>query len=304
MVRPALLTAWWWRLLVASLTVACGGDSRPATPSEAVYRLRLHDTHASVEFPGYRAVVQYGDPFGIVTLEMAAQPGTFAHWHLPLADWEWFWYDEDGRDTPQKRAKLIDPIWSGPAVYESADSLKLVFHRQDVVLPGIDLTVDYTFRAGGSFSATYSIANQRPATLHMPYAMIGFPGFSNHKWVSAVATAQESRESQTPYSNFWQEAAALGHKEYTLLRDDGDGGPAHTFKGLIAMSTFDATYILEATYQVSGVEASVRSAHVNKPGYLTSHLYMLLKDMAPNDSVSIPVHYQLSRDGEHSVSLW
>jgi len=173
-----------------------------------------------------------------------------------------------------------------------------------VVLQGIDLSVDVTFRPAGSFSVTYGIANQRPESLHMPYVMVGLPGFSNHRWISAVATTLEPRTCLSPFTSFWQEAMAVDRKEYTLLRDDALLVPQEELKGVTAMSTFGTTYLLSARYRLSGVEARAYSAHVNKPGYLTSHLYILLNDMAPYDSVSLPVHYQLSREGEHSAPLW
>jgi len=277
---------------------ACSNSETPpvAVHGDGPYSLTLARNTTTLTFPSYDVIVRHGKPFGIVSLNMGDQPGDFAHWDFPLADWEWFWYDEDGSMNDDKRTKLLETAWSEPEIEQSADSVQLLFKKTNVLLPGLNLEVNYSFEIDGTFSASYTIENKTGSVLPKPYSMIGFPGFSNHRWVSAVATSVEPRFSKEPFVNFWEEADADGREEYTLLRQEFDDTIAQQLKGLVAISAFDSWYVLQATFLSTDQIAKVSSAHVNKPGYLTSHLYVFLKDLPDGNSQTLRVFYRLSRN--------
>ncbi len=248
----------------------------------------------SVRFPEYSAVIKHGSPFGIVSLEMSGQPGNFVHPKLPLADWEWFRYDEDGPTNVKKQIKLIQPAWNIPTIAESSEQVEVTFSRPDVLLPGISLKVKYTFAAAG-FDVLYEIENGTAAPLPQPYVMIGFPGFANQRWVSAVASSNEMRSVTEPFGNFWEEAQNSPLSEYTLIEEGPLRELSRPLKALVAISAFGSTYLLQSSYIHSGEIRDVRSAHVNKNSYLTSHLYINLNDIASGMSSSTLIRYTLTR---------
>ena len=46
-----------------------------------------------IELPDFEATISRRAPFGVTRLRLARQPVDFAHAELPLADWEWFWFE-------------------------------------------------------------------------------------------------------------------------------------------------------------------------------------------------------------------
>ena len=275
-----------------------GNSSRSAanvqvTTGGSTYSVTFRTNATSVVFPGYEATLQYGSPFGLISLRAVGQPGDFSHWHLPLADWEWFWYGEDGRVNEEKRIKLLDPLWAVPRIDESADSLSLLFDKHDVLLPGLNLYVRYTFRPDRRFTVLYGVINHTEGTVEKPYMMVGFPGFMNHKWVTAVATSLEPRYVTEPFGSFWEEAIADSTDDVTLLSDDGNHSLGR-FEGIAMTSGLGRSFILHTTYVSTAVVDSVYSAHVNKAAYLTSHLYVLMRDLPPGSHAEVRVDYALS----------
>ena len=259
----------WRQALVTGVCVfalaaigGCGDESKSLTTSTDAYTLIEHDGSTLISFLEYEVDISHGEPFGIVSLQMAGQPGNFAHWDWPLADWEWFWYDVDGQDNTEKRAKLLDVSWSTPIIDATDDAVLVTFRKSDVVLPNIDLEVRYRFDADRTFSATYIITNNRSELLPGPYSMIGFPGFSNHKWVNGVSSRVEARFPDLGFTSFWEEAQAGNRSEYTLTRDS-DESATQPLKGLVAIEAFGKTYTLQAEYRHSDDVAEVFSAHVN-----------------------------------------
>ena len=280
-------------LLVAITCFGCGDDDSSTNPSRH-YTILANSFTTSVRFPEYSAVIKHGSPFGIISLEMNGQPGNFVHPELPIADWEWFRYDEDGLTNVEKHIKLIQPAWDTPAIAETAEYVEVTFSRPDVLLSGISLRVKYTLAAGG-FDVLYEIENGTAEPLPLPYVMIGFPGFANQRWVSAVASSNEMRYVNEPFGNFWEEAQNSPFSEYTLLEEGPLLELARPLKALVAISAFGSTYVLQSSYTQNGSITDVRSAHVNKSAYLTSHLYINLNDIVPGMSASALIRYTLSR---------
>ncbi len=277
-----------------------GNSSRSAaavqvTTDGSTYSVNFRTNATSVVFPGYEATLQYGSPFGLISLRAVGQPGDFSHRRLPLADWEWFWYGEDGRVNEEKRIKLLDPLWAVPRIDESADSLSLLFDRHDVLLPGLNLYVRYTFRLDRRFTVIYGVINHTEGTVEKPYMMVGFPGFMNHKWVTAVATSLEPRYVTEPFGSFWEEAIA-DSTDVTLLSDGNHS--SGRFEGIAMTSGFGRSFILHTTYVSTAVVDSVYSAHVNKAAYLTSHLYVLMRDLPPGSHAEVRVDYALASTTE------
>jgi len=83
MARFSSLRPLWALVAATALSVACDVDDRPTPSVGDAYELVLTDHHAVIGFPGYSATMQFGHPFGIVSLEMTAQPGDFAHCRAP-----------------------------------------------------------------------------------------------------------------------------------------------------------------------------------------------------------------------------
>ena len=161
-------------------------------------------------------------------------------------------------------------------------------------MSGIFLRVKYTFAADG-FDVLYEIENGTASLLPQPYVMIGFPGFANQQWVSAVASSNEVRSVNEPFGNFWEEAQNSEFAEYTLLEEGPLRELTRPLKALVAISAFGSTYLLQSSYTQDGGIRDVRSAHVNKNAYLTSHLYINLNDIASGMSSSALIRYTLSR---------
>jgi hypothetical protein len=125
--------------------------------------------------------------------------------------------------------------------------------------------------------------------------MVGFPGFMNHKWVTAVATSLEPRYVTEPFGSFWEEAIA-DSTDVTLLSDGNHS--SGRFEGIAMTSGFGRSFILHTTYVSTAVVDSVYSAHVNKAAYLTSHLYVLMRDLPPGSHAEVRVDYALASTTE------
>ncbi len=283
--------------LLLLLTLGCGKD-RPTsnTPAPALpYTLEEGADGIAIAFADYRIALRYGEPFGIVSLRLKGQPWDFVHPQLPAGDWEWFWFQEEGRADTAK-IKLLQPQWDPPQIETSPEGVVLRFRRAEVLRPGITLRVEYHLRAAEpALVAEYSIDNGSTLTLKNPYVMVGFPGFGDHAWINTVANPRSLRQPLPPYSNFLDEAKAKGLAEYPLLRDDTALAEGRQLKSLVGISVLGTTYLLEATHIPGPGLRQIFSAHVNKPGYLTSHLYVSMADLAPGASRSLAVRYELVR---------
>lgn len=282
-----------WTCLLLFAALGCGEDP-PSSPAQPLpYTLEESARGLTLSFPSYRIGLQYGEPFGIVSLQLKGQPWDFVHPQLPAGDWEWFWFQEAGRADTLK-AKLIQPAWDPPEIQTSPQEVVLRFRRAEVLKPGILLEVEYRLRATEpAFTIEYSIDNNAALTLMNPYVMVGFPGFTDHAWINAVANARSLRQPLPPYANFHDEAKAKGLAEYPLLRDDTALAEGRPLKGIVGISLLGATYLLEAAHTPDPGLRRIFAAHVNKPGYLTSHLYVSMEDLAPGARHAIAVQYEL-----------
>jgi hypothetical protein len=273
-------------------------DSAAQVVFPVPYSIRAHADSTVIWFPDYRLVIKNGNPFGIVDLRLTGQPVNPVHWSWPVADWEWFWYDDPRAKNGRAAAKLIDPPWAPPAIERMADQVVLRFQRPNVLQRGIELQVTYYLRADRpEFDIEYAIINGTDQHLDEPYVMLGFPGFTNHYWISRVADAHQVRPAHGTHPNFIAESLADGREEYLLLRHDLD--PAHwrrTLRGAVSFAVASRTYTLTSTFVPGAMLEHVYSAHTNKPWYLTSHLYVFLRDLRPGQQHRLTIHYSLSAD--------
>ena len=269
-------------------------------PEPVIYTTASTSLNTTLQFPTHRIVVQNGRPFGIMSLRLAGQPVDFVHPTLPMGDWEWFRFERP--DTPGKQfiTKLIQPEWRVPVVERQADQVVLRFGRKDIFQEGIFLYVTYRLRADRpEFAIEYEIRNQSVDHLDKPYVMLGFPGFSDHRWISQVAIGTRVRPVKPPHFNFFSEAQAEGKVEYLLLRQDVDPrGSERELMNVLSLQMGPTTYTLTVFYDADSSLRRVYSAHTNKPRYLTSHLYAFLTRMAPGESRSLTVHYKLSIESD------
>ena len=123
--------------------------------------------------------------------------------------------------------------------------------------------------------------------------MIGFPGFSNYEQVSSVETALETRVTASPYTNFRDEAIAVNRAEYLLLRHNVSprSGSLEVLKGVVSIKEASRIFTLESSFVPDKTYSQVYSAHVNKPAYLTSHIYAFLTDIPNGEERRITIHY-------------
>lgn len=265
-----------------------------------------HSTDRVYEFPTYSISISHADGLGIRTFRLAGQQTHFPHIHHPVGDWEWFSLKVPPYGPPHAQAefseKLVGVPWMAPEVREKNDRIVLVYRREDVVHPGIDLTVRMELeRWQPRVAIAYQVDNGSGQTLLDPYLMIGLPGFLRHLWVSAVETGTgERREAVPAGSAFAMEAANSGRSEYTLLRDEV--WPAHgdvrPLRGIAEIVEGKTRFRLVSTFVPDRTVRRVLSAHVNKPTYLTSHLYLFLTHMDIGETRTITVTHELSYTGE------
>ena len=105
--------------------------------------------HTLVDFSRYQTVLQHGNPFGIVSLSMQGEPVGFSHPDLPLGDWEWFWYDADGKTNERKHFKLLDTKWSDPKIETDAETAELFYEKSAILIrdwsdPKIEMDAETT----------------------------------------------------------------------------------------------------------------------------------------------------------------
>ena len=210
-----------------------------------------------------------------------------------LADWEWFRIDVNGK---QEWLKLITPGWDEPTIDLGEETAHVRFLRQDAITQGIVLGVEYEFSTRRpEFDVRYFIVNNSGQTLQQPYVMLGFPGFPNFSSIVEVGTAFETRTPRAPFDNFRDEAVDVNLSEYPLLYHNAlPGVLPEELKASIVVADGDRLFELETTYAPTNSYSSLRSAHTNKPDYLTSHLYATFFNIPQNRQQAITVHYALS----------
>jgi hypothetical protein len=246
-------------------------------------------------FAEYIIIISKGSPFGIVSLRLLEQRTNFVPSRDPavLADWEWFRIDVDGK---QEWLKLITPGWDEPIIDLGDEIARVRFLRQDAITQGIILGVEYEFSTRRpEFDVRYFIVNDSGQTLQQPYVMLGFPGFPNFSSIVEVGTAFETRTPRAPFDNFRDEAVDVNLSEYPLLYHNAlPGVLPEELKASIVVADGDRLFELETTYAPTNSYSSLRSAHTNKPDYLTSHLYATFFNIPQNRQQAITVHYALS----------
>ena len=267
--------------------------------SAAYYRIESSGQQTRLRLPNYSVTVQSGSPFGIVSLKLSRQAVDFAHFELPLGDWEWFWYRRAGTTDQWMATKLLQPDWGNPNIVEEPERILVRFQRRNVTEPGVDLEVTYRFPIDGAcFGIEYAVTNGTLDELDQPYLMVGFPGFSNQGFVSEVADAVARRPVTPPYASFQQEAARQAAPEIVLLRQDVDPGRSggRTLEGSVKLRLGATSYRLTTRFTADSRFFWVYSAHTNKPLYLTSHLYIFLQTLRPTDRCVVNVEYELTQD--------
>ncbi|MFC1526085.1 hypothetical protein ACFL6X_04655 [Candidatus Latescibacterota bacterium] len=274
------------------------GDDADGEPEPPPYQVLATDDAVALATPHYSAVVQRGGPFGITSLRLHGQPVDFVCPDFSLADWEWIWFWDPQAPGGRAGAKVLDVKWNMPTLTEGDDFVELTYERRHLPRPGIHLTTQYRFSAARpEICATYSFENQSRQTLVSPYAMVGLPGFADHRWVTEVADARQRRVPLVPNRTFWQEALADGRAEYLLLRHDvSPKDPADMLKSRVAIRTPERVYEVQSYCQPGPGVTQLYSAHTNKPGYLTSHLYISFSHLPDGLSHSISVVHSLVQE--------
>ena len=268
----------------------------PPQPQQPTFQVISGRHRTTVRMPSYSMVVQWGEPFGIVSLRLEGQPHDFAHPDLPLADWEWFWF-EDPNDGEQVRQKLLQHEWGKPTVGKLKDRVILTFSQANALRRGIDLEVIYRLPAEGTeFEVEYAIHNGTSDVLKAPYVMLGFPGFPNQQMVTEVGLGERVRRPRWPHANMNAEALARGVEEYGLLRQNADlNRSVVEIKGSVSMKLAERIYSIGTDFGSTTVVANLFTAHTNKPRYLTSHLYATMLDLRAGRSRSLTVYYTLKQ---------
>jgi hypothetical protein len=93
---------------------------------------------------------------------------------------------------------------------------------------------------------------------------------------------------------FLTEALARGLAEYQLLRHNAGTGLSEGLKGSVSLQDASGDYRLSSYYLADKSVLSAHSAHTNKPRYLTSHLYITLGDLLPQQERSVTIHHVLT----------
>ena len=263
---------------------------------ELPYKVLVTRHATAIALPHFSAIVQPAEPFGITSLRMHGQPVDFVAPGLSIGDWEWFWFYPAGADPEKLQIKLLTSHWGSPSLVREREHVELTFRRRNTLRAGVGVEVKYWFSSTAPrFDVVYQIANNSGHPLHAPYAMVGFPGFSDHRWVSEVADARRVRRPTGRHGYFLSEALASRAAEYVLLRHDVAGG---VMEGLMARVTMDVdggSYVLNGYFLPTPGLAQVHSMQTNKPRYLTSHLYATYEDLPHQQSRSLHIAYVLER---------
>ncbi|MBU10233.1 MAG: hypothetical protein CME13_19945 [Gemmatimonadetes bacterium] len=261
-------------------------DPTAVEPAPLLYRIIETSQSLSLHFEQYSVTLQHGRPFGLTSLRMTGQPGDFVHSELPLADWEWFWFDVR---TGRRDVKLLQPTWIAPRAETHPGHVEVTYRRRNVLLEGIDLRVSYRFYVQRPvFHVTYQIDNTSRQTISEPYVMLGFPGFPNQPMITGVSDTERHRTAR--WGNFGDEALSDGRTNYLLLRHDAARRP-QGMRGGLEMHTQQGLYTLTTYYLADPQVRRAYTAHTNKPRYLTSHLYVTLADLPPQRSHQLRIHY-------------
>lgn len=265
---------------------------------ELPYQVLTTSFATVIALPHCSAIVQPAQPFGITSLRLQGQPVDFVAPGLSIGDWEWFWFRTPDASREKLQIKLLTSQWDPPSLVSKEEYVELTYRRQNTLRAGIAVAVRFRFWAlEPRFDVEYSISNGSGYTLYAPYAMVGFPGFTDHRWVSGVADGQHERQPWRPHRNYFSEALSRRLPEYLLLRHDVEGGAMEGLKSRIAMAVGDGSYVLDGYFLPTPGLAKVHSAHTNKPGYLTSHLYATFEDLPHQQSRSLLISYVLGHEG-------
>ncbi|HCL30645.1 MAG TPA: hypothetical protein DIC52_19720 [Candidatus Latescibacteria bacterium] len=261
-------------------------------PEPLHYTVRNTRQQVILSMPEYSARIQHGTPFGIFSLRLRGQRTDFANKDLPLADWEWLWYRSPV--TGRRRHKLMEMNWGAPELLRFPDRLEVVY-RFPISRDGVVAKVHFRFLTQGStFHVIYSVYNGSQRALSELYFMLGLPGFTNHGHVTAVASARQVRLPRWPHKEFLAEAKARNQSDYLLLRHDARAGHNEGLKGSVRLQDGDDEYQLSSYYLTDLAIDRAYSAHTNKPRYLTSHLYVTLGDLAPQQQRSVTIHHVIT----------
>ena len=248
-------------------------------------------------FSGYSIAVSRGHPFGIVSLKLGDQQTDFCHPELPLADWEWFWFERAGK-IGREKIKLISRGWREPEVREYGDRVVVAFFRAGTIADGIDLGVEYELSAERpEFVARYTIANHSGVSLREPYVMLGLPGFTHSRRVSSVGNALFSRLPLVPFDDFRRQLRDSGRREAEILRHELSAvdSAAQELKGIVSLTEGGYIFTVEASFLPDEVVERMYAAHTRKKRYMTSHLYAFLRDIENGNQARLTVGYILSR---------
>ncbi len=266
----------------------------PVTPADPApsFTARRTRQHLILSMPSYAVRIRHGMPFGISSLKLRGQRTDFAHADLPLADWEWLRYRAAGKG--EQRTKLLEMDWGPPETQTFPDRFEVLYHLP-VSRDGVAVEVRYVFQAqGASFHVTYTVFNGSSRLLEHVYVMLGLPGFSNHGYITGVASARQQRPPAPPFETFLAAAVARALPEYQLLRHDARAGISEGLKGSVQLRDGDRTYRLSSYFLAEPSIMSAYSAHTNKPRYLTSHMYATIGDLPPQQRRAITIHHVLS----------
>jgi len=261
------------------------------TPPILPLTVSANDLRTVVLTDSLRMIIQNVKPFGISSLRLSGQQIDYAHPDLPLADWEWLWFQRQGF---RLATKLIEETFERPTVERFPEQLVITYRKNGLSYRPVDVEIIFRVPLKGSyFEVEYVIRNGAIHTLEAPYAMLGFPGFSNYALVNEVSLSGKTRDARKPYGNFRSEGLAR-NEEYALLRQDLPGRSISAMTSSVAIDLPDRTCRLETTFLPPGDLTALFSAHTNKPNYMTSHLYVTMPDLEVGQSRSLSVHYDLS----------
>lgn len=247
--------------------------------------------------PGYSIAVSRGHPFGILSLKLDGQQTDFCHPELPLADWEWFRFERIGK-TDRRRIKLINRDWREPEVREYDDRVVVAFFRAGALADGVDLGVEYELSVERpEFVVRYTVANHSGILLREPYVMVGLPGFTHPRRMSAVGNGLFSRLPLVPFDDFIRELRASGRQEDEILRHEPAAADsvAQELKGIVSLVEEEYMYTVEASFLADGNVKRAYAAHTRKKRYTTSHLYAFLRDIENGHKAHLTVGYTLFR---------
>lgn len=271
---------------------SAAGEAAGKVAGRPPYELMTTRMAVAMTLPDYSVVVQRAAPFGIISLRLHGQPVDFVSPSLPVADWEWFWFE--GANGVRSKSKLLLRDWGPPTLIRGADYIELIYTQRDVLRPGLSLHVGYQFSARGpNFQATYTIENDSGRILERPYAMVGFPGFADHRWISEVADARQRLGPRGSHRTFWEEVLGLG-RDYELLRHEAPHPALTGMKAEWVIESEERRYALKSYYLTDESLVEVYSAQTNKPGYLTSHLYATFADLPSGHRRRLSVAHGLS----------